>query len=53
MEGALVRVAATGALARSREVALDYAGRARAALAGTGSSEALEHLAGAVVERNA
>jgi geranylgeranyl pyrophosphate synthase len=53
LEGALVRVAATGALARSREVALDYARRARAALSGTGSSEALEDLADAVVERNA
>ena len=35
MEGALVRVAATGALERSREVALDYASRARACLNGS------------------
>ena len=34
LEGALVRVAATGALERSREVALDYARRARASLNG-------------------
>ena len=35
LEGALVRVAATGALERSREVALDYAARARASLDGS------------------
>ena len=34
LEGVLVRVAATGALERSREVALDYARRARESLAG-------------------
>src|SRR5205085_4066592 len=34
LEGALVRVAATGALERSRDVALDYARRARACLNG-------------------
>ena len=34
IEGALVRVAATGALERSREVALDYAGEARESLNG-------------------
>jgi len=34
LDGALVRVAATGALERSRELALDYAGRARASLNG-------------------
>src|SRR5205823_9590749 len=34
MDGALVRVAATGALDRSREIALDYASSARACLNG-------------------
>src|SRR5205807_796227 len=34
LDGILVRVAATGALERSREVALDYARRARACLNG-------------------
>ena len=52
IEGALVRVAATGAIARSRTVALDYATSARAALEGSGHTEALEALADAVVERN-
>ena len=52
MEGALVRVAATGALERSRETALDYAGRARASLNGVVRREELEALADAVVERN-
>jgi geranylgeranyl pyrophosphate synthase len=52
LEGALVRVAATGALARSRETALDYAARARAALDGAVRREELEALADAVVDRN-
>jgi octaprenyl-diphosphate synthase len=51
LEGALVRVAATGALERSREVALDYARRARASLNGAPRREELEALAEAVVER--
>jgi geranylgeranyl pyrophosphate synthase len=51
MEGALVRVAATGALERSRQMALDYARRARASLNGAGRREELEALAQAVVER--
>jgi geranylgeranyl pyrophosphate synthase len=55
LEGALVRVAGSGALERSREVALDYARKARAALAGPGSSSRcraeLEALADAVVIR--
>jgi len=51
-EGALVRVAATGALERSREVALDYARRARACLDGAERREELEALAEAVVERS-
>jgi geranylgeranyl pyrophosphate synthase len=49
-EGALVRVAATGALERSREYALDYAERARASLNGTHRKE-LEALVTAVLER--
>lgn len=51
-EGVLVRVAATGALERSREVARDYARRARAALDGARRREELEALAEAVVERS-
>jgi geranylgeranyl pyrophosphate synthase len=50
LDGALVRVAATGALQRSREVALDYARRARAALNGTDREE-LEGLTHLVVDR--
>ena len=52
LEGALVRVAATGALERSLHVALDYAARARASLDGSARREELEALADAVVERN-
>jgi len=52
LEGALVSVAATGALERSLEVALDYAARARASLDGSARREELEALADAVVERN-
>ena len=52
LEGALVRVAATGALERSLPIALDYAGRARASLDGSPRREELEALADAVVERN-
>ena len=51
LEGVLVRVAATGALERSREVALDYAGKARASLDGGLHREELESLADAVVNR--
>jgi geranylgeranyl pyrophosphate synthase len=51
MDGALVRVAATGALERSREVALDYAGRARACLNGGLHRGELEALTRAVVNR--
>jgi len=51
LDGALVRVAATGALERSREVALDYASRARAALDGEFRRDELEALAHAVVNR--
>jgi geranylgeranyl pyrophosphate synthase len=51
LDGALLRVAATGAVERSREVALDYASRARAALDGHARREELEALTYAVVER--
>jgi geranylgeranyl pyrophosphate synthase len=51
VEGVLLRVAATGALDRSRAVALDYAGRARASLDGSLHREELETLADAVVNR--
>jgi octaprenyl-diphosphate synthase len=51
LEGALVRVAATGALDRSREVALDYARRARACLNGELYRDELEALTHAVVNR--
>jgi geranylgeranyl pyrophosphate synthase len=51
LEGVLVRVAATGALERSRAVALDYATRARQALNGSFRRAELEALADAVVER--
>ena len=51
-EGALVRVADSGALARSREVARDYARRAQASLDGTVRRAELEALAEAVVERS-
>jgi geranylgeranyl pyrophosphate synthase len=51
LDGALVRVAATGALERSREMALEYASRARAALDGAPRREELESLTYAVVER--
>ncbi len=52
LEGALVRVAASGALERSRETALDYARRAREALNGAGRRPELEALADAVVDRS-
>ena len=45
---ALVRVAATGALERSRDVALDYTRRARELLRGEPRLEALTHI---VIER--
>jgi geranylgeranyl pyrophosphate synthase len=51
-EGVLVRVAATGALERSREVALHYASQARAHLDGAARREELEALTWAVVERS-
>ena len=51
VDGALVRVAATGALERSREVALDYAREARESLNGGAYRTELESLADAVVNR--
>jgi geranylgeranyl pyrophosphate synthase len=51
LDGALVRVAATGALERSRQVALDYADRARACLNGELHRDELEALTHAVVNR--
>ncbi len=50
-DGALLRVAASGALERSREIALEYARRARAHLNGAGHAEQLESLTYAVVDR--
>ena len=52
LEGALVRVVATGALDRSREVAVDYARRARESLDGAPRRDELDALALAVVDRN-
>jgi geranylgeranyl pyrophosphate synthase len=51
LDGALVRVAQTGALERAREVALEYAGRARECLDGELHREELETLTHLVVER--
>jgi geranylgeranyl pyrophosphate synthase len=51
LDGALVRVAATGALERSRVIALDYAARARASLNGASRRDELEALAETAVTR--
>ncbi|MFL5947274.1 MAG: polyprenyl synthetase family protein, partial [Gaiellaceae bacterium] len=51
LDGALVRVAETGALESAREVALDYARRARACLDGHLRRDELEALTDAVVDR--
>jgi geranylgeranyl pyrophosphate synthase len=51
LDGALVRVASTDALARSREAALDYAARARSFLVAEARREELEALTFAVVDR--
>jgi hypothetical protein len=51
LDGALVRVAATDAIARSREAALDYAARARSFLDSHPYREELEALTYAVVDR--
>jgi geranylgeranyl pyrophosphate synthase len=53
LDGALVRVAATGALERARQVALDYAAKARACLNGELHKHELEALTHAVVDREA
>jgi geranylgeranyl pyrophosphate synthase len=53
LDGALIRVAATGAIDRSREVALDYARRARACLNGELHRSELEALTHLVVYREA
>ncbi|HXG76233.1 MAG TPA: polyprenyl synthetase family protein, partial [Gaiellaceae bacterium] len=52
LDGALVRVAATGALEQSRALARDYARRAKARLDGVPRREELQALADAVVERS-
>jgi octaprenyl-diphosphate synthase len=52
LDGVLVRVAATGALDRSRELALEYAARARNALDGATYREELEALTYAAVDRS-
>jgi hypothetical protein len=51
LDGALVRVASTDAIRRSREAALDYAGRARSFLDSQSHREELEALTYAVVDR--
>jgi geranylgeranyl pyrophosphate synthase len=51
LDGALLRVASTGAIEESREVALAYARNARACLNGEVHREELESLTDAVVER--
>jgi geranylgeranyl pyrophosphate synthase len=51
LDGALVRVAATDALARSREAALDYAAKARSFLDSDVHRDELEALTYAVVDR--
>jgi geranylgeranyl pyrophosphate synthase len=51
LDGALVRVAQTGALERAREVALEYASRARACLDGELHRDELAALTRLVVER--
>jgi geranylgeranyl pyrophosphate synthase len=51
LDGALLRVAETGALESAREVALDYARQARACLDGHLRRDELEALTGAVVDR--
>jgi hypothetical protein len=52
VDGALVRVAATTALPRSRAMALDYVCRARACLDGQFHRDELEAVADLVVHRH-
>jgi len=51
LEGALVRVAGTDALERSREAALDYAAKARSFIGAAAHRDELEALTYAVVDR--
>lgn len=51
LDGALLRVAATGAIERSREAALDYAAKARRHLSAHPHREELEALTYAIVDR--
>jgi hypothetical protein len=51
LDGALVRVASTDAISRSRAAALDYAARARSFLGAHPHREELEALTYAVVDR--
>ena len=51
LDGALVRVAGTDALERSREAALDYAAKARSCVGSAAHREELEALTYAVVDR--
>jgi geranylgeranyl pyrophosphate synthase len=51
LDGALLRVAATGAIDRSRDAALEYAARARSFLGAQPHREELEALTFAVVDR--
>jgi geranylgeranyl pyrophosphate synthase len=53
LEGALLRVGATGAIEQALDVARDYAELARASLQGFEAREELEAIAEAVVERTA
>ena len=53
LDGALLRVAASGAIEEAREVARGYAERARACLDGVEAREELDAIADAVVERTA
>jgi geranylgeranyl pyrophosphate synthase len=52
VDGVLLRVASTGALQESREVALAYARNARACLNGELHREELESLTHAIVDRD-
>jgi geranylgeranyl pyrophosphate synthase len=52
LDGVLVRVAQTGALDRSRQVALEYAREARGFLVGRPRSDALEALTHIVIDRD-
>ena len=53
LDGALLRVAASGAIEEAREVAREYAEQARSCLEGVESRDELDAIADAVVERTA